>query len=598
MQKFIEECVKQYPNIKLINKYDIFAEYLNNCRISFACMNHVIRHLVMFNDNGMGDLIQWKQLMTINDRDFWMRVFKTDHFIEDWNTMVIKNAEISNSNLTAWHFLAQKYWIDNNFWINAINKQAYKYWHKFSEMGLSVFEIMFQNRYVWKTFWNNYFSANPNNMFICENWHLNKSSTWTKASSVITIPEFWINVFKNGFQTKWTDGVAPFGSLMCNINDVAFWNWIIDNDLCSNWFADENVTWFVAVRYLHDENFWIKTIDKQLYLSWNIKNTIDFDKKTVWHELARHNKNMNFWSKVFDVVSDDVLDNWYILDNKYKTVWDYFLEKNIDTNVLMKILDRNAYDGWFIKQLWIKAIENISNVDFWKKVIERQLYELWTDIVTKDGHDTMWHLLAQNIKDVGFWDGVFDVVPKDVLNNVLNVRNNSFITPWRLFLSNQELDENLMLKILDKGFCDNWCTNRLFKYMLTKSELCNYTQFWYGVLEKKLYEKCDASIWSEMLYKINAKCWTKFIENELYVGLSDAYLEMIIEYCDGQNIRVYPKYCAYVKQRFPSVNLDACTSTGTGTGFELNGGNSIKNNHYKKYIKYKNKYMELKKIQS
>lgn len=593
MEQFIEGCMKQYPNIKLIEKYHIFAEYLNSRRISFVCMNHVIRHLVMFKDNGMGDLIQWEQLSAINNLDFWIRVIKTDHFIEDWNAMVIKNAEISNGDLTVWHFLAQKHWIDDNFWIYAIDKQAYKYWHKFSARDKSVFDTMFQNEYSWKTFWNKYFSANPNDMSICEKWHLNESRTWSMASVVIKIPEFWINVFKNGFQTKWTDGSQPYSGLMRRINDYAFWNWIIDNGLCLNWFVHENDAWFDAVEHLHDKNFWIKTIDKQLYLSWNIKkNTFEHDGKTVWHELALHNKNMIFWYKVFDVVSDNELDDWYILDDKYETVWDNFLKQNIDTNVLMKILDKNVCNGWNINQLWIKAIKNISNVDFWKKVIERQLYESWLGVVTTTyGRDTMWHLIVQTIKDIGFWDRVFDIVPKNVLDNVLNVHNDFRETPWKLFLSNQYVDENLMLKILDKGLCNDWCTNGLFEYMLERPKLRNFTLFWYRVLEKKLYENCD---WGMLVDKIDGKCWDKFIENDLYIGLTDAHLKALDEYygvCDEQDIGPYQKFCAYVKQRFPSIGLDSGTMSGT----ELNGGNSIKINHYKKYIKYKNKYMELKK---
>lgn len=601
IQQFIAECVKQYPNIKLIEKCDIFAEYLNNHRISFACINHAIRHLVMFKDDGMGNLIKWKQLMIIEDRDFWSKIIKTDRFIEDWNTMVIKNAGTLHDNLTVWHYLANRHVIDYDFWIYAIDKQAYKYWHKFSEIGLSVFDTMFQNRYIWKTFWNNYFSANPNDMSICENWHLNNSSTWLNASSAIIIPEFWINVFKKRFQPK----SISFGNLMHNINGNLFWNWIIDNGLCSYWDTYGNDAWFDAVRYLHDENFWIKTIDKQLYLSWHEKNTIEHNGKTVWHELAIHNKNMIFWYKVFDVVSNDELNNWYISDGKHNTVWDYFLKQNIDTRVLLKILDRHVYNGWDIEQLWIKAIENITNVDFWKKVIERQLYELWSNIVTKDGHDTMWHLIAQNIKDIGFWDRIFDIVPKNVLDNVLNVRNDSYITPWMLFLKNPNINEKIMLKILDKGFCEDWCTNGLFIHMLERAKLRNFTLFWYRVLEKKLYENCSLGDWNKMITKIGGISWDKFIENELYIGLSYARLKILVEYydaCNEQDIELYQKFCAYVKQQASSIDLNTNTVTvsGTGTGTvtgtetELNGGNPIKNNHYKKYIKYKNKYILLK----
>lgn len=577
MQKFVEECLKQCDRIKLKNKYTIFSTYVYN--MSLGVMKNMINNMEMLKNNNLDDLIFWESLLTINKHDFWNMTFDKNCLVDDWNSLVVKNSGTSNCQQTVWHYLTSIN-VKHKFWIDAMDKQAYKYWHSFNQSDTSVFDLMFAHGLYWSIFWNDYFKINPSNLYICENWHLNNSKTWENSASVIFIVDFWINVINNDFQTKWPNSMGVYFNLMRNINDSVLWNLIIDKGMCSSWNIYSNDAWYDAVKYIQDENFWIKTIDKQLYLSWDMPNDIDYDGKTVWHELAIYMKNMTFWNKVFDVLTNDDFSDWYNKDNRHDTVWHYFLKQKIDESVLMKIIDKDLCNGWDTDNLWFLATNHITNVNFWKKVIDKKFYESWSNLVTPNG-DTIWHLLVYRISDISFWNEVFDVVPTNIIDNVFNVPNKDRATPWILFLTFPNCDEELMLKILEKGLCDNWCSNGLFIRMV-RSEQCNYIRYWDEVLSKKLYDKCSIIRWTELLNNINSKCWDKFIKNGLYRELSDDFFKIFIKYYDVNEEEInnlYPEYCTYVKQR---LNMEKNELTGGGK------------NYYEKYIKYKNKYTSLK----
>lgn len=431
-----------------------------------------------------------------------------------------------------------------------------------------------------------------NNMTLLKKSSLEELIVW-KEIMFVKRPIFWRKLLAKGFDKVWNEQIVK----NMNVTNPPFtiWEILVDNyelTLENFWLNAINGQgqgfkyWHIpigsrSVFYLmfknsrHWTNIWnnyweLYPNKLNICENWN-GLVLNF---SLWYYATFTIDNVVFWS---NVINNNLYKNWIDRIN----VWNGLLKKVPDVKLWSVVIDKGLCDDWNTivnvdrgETLWHVAAEYIKDVKFWLKAFDRKYYVWWD--MKNSNKNTVWNYLVSNIINVDFWIKIIDEIPEYIKDSwrVTNDPNDVNKTTWRLFVKYQRFNEQILLKLLNKGFCDDWKNNEVWKVIFQRYSRGNI-EFWDGVMDRGIYRDWTHNEWEYIYFRLDHSNWMRFLEDEKYIGLDHKYLELLHDAYFNKNddSEFMKKFDDYFKKN-------------KQIGGVLN--------YKKKYIKYKNKYMMLK----
>ncbi len=560
IKKYVCYIIKNEDNIEYFLKLD--EHYWNNTIKNFASNN-----VNNFDNTDFWINVINKNLCTNWTNNNWIQAFYYIKFQEFWDNVINKNLFIGWTDLQWSHAILNIEF--DAFWDGVIDKDLYQNWTG-DEWNLAIKNIKSD------AFWDGVINKNLN-----QNWTENE---WKLAIKNIKSDAFWDGVVNKNLYQNWTDDVLI--TAIENIKSENFWKSFIDKDLYLKW--DNNI-WTNIIFYIKFDNFWEHVINKNLCSFWDIN---------LWNNAILNIKSNSFWE---GVINKNLYIGW---TNK---LWNRAIGY-IKFNIFWEgVINKDLYIGWTNNE-WNKAIGNIESDVFWIGVINKNLCIGWTE--------NEWNNAIRYIKFDAFWTGVID---KDLYISWTEdewnyaIRYIKFDAFWTGFI-NKDLylgwTENEWIEAIINIKSDIFWESVINKelYHVWESLLWEYATgniksniFWEGVYNKNLYFTWDNNLWKDAIKDLSyEKIWQGCVDNNLYTDWSSS---SNLEYNVDWSYAI-----KYIKSDYfwKNIQIDLIKNLSViDANLILNKKKSLNdssliggfdNNNFKnKYLKYKSKYLQLKK---
>ena len=476
-------------------------------------------------------------MMYINNEDFWLIYENTKLYttlgIEQWITA----------------FIYIKY---NKFWENIVNNKNYK-WSE--EIWIEAMKKL-KNDYFWKQITDNQEYNNwSNNLWLEAIKYMNENRVY-----------FWKQIINKELYVSWNE--EYWLQAFTYLKYYFFWQPITNNEIYSLW--TDNI-WFNAFKFLHNDYFWEVITNKELYLNWNNEYwilSINITNKYFWENI-KYEKFIPQFGKLF--LSEFIFNLLIYATKKY-----YFW---------INILNINNYFD-INNSVWNIVIFKVEEIIFWKEVLKNKLYQNWSN---------------EN------WIKIFSInenrskVILDDQNVLLSWNNEIWIDFFKYYkFYNKNISE----------FSVNWSDKEWYLAFLNiKNE-----KFWIDILTLKIYNSWNNETWynyfnlsynfltiTNEFIKNRIKSNNNFKKIELnHINVKIIFLPISINninYTELNNYDlvniIFKNFWLYVfeNKKYQFYDLDLNSFLQKFNLNEFYNQNELK----KKYLKYKLKYLKLKK---
>ena len=544
-------------------------------------------------------------LLTREKKQNYFNMIFSDSVISKISTVIFDSIFINDVDII--YFENFQYWRiifmnikSEKFWEYIISNNLYIKWTT-RLLNLAISNIKSEK------FWEDYINKN-----IHDEW---SEDIWTTAITSLESDIFWEKMCERDvYNIKWSEELRLLA--IQNIKSEKFWEYIIINNIWDTWNTWDNKWWYILFQYVRLEIVWRNIIDNQkIYEKFIDNEKIDY---TFWGFVMKNINSVYFWEKIIEkkiyikwddrlwldaialilypqlwiIVIDDIeiSSKWTYLIWNYSTTlqkpqyfwmqslkYKYYKKWNINTwNQIIHlidfpeffeyIIDNNLCQFWSL-ELWETAIDNknLSNYEyFWIQVINKKFYSIWTQQI--------WLLLIQKIQ----------------IDNIL------------IYIIEQELYK---LWIGQYYIRDIW----IFIIQKIKKE-----SFWEDFLEKDIYTSWNINIWKQAIKNIKSeKFWEDFLRKDIYKEINNVdiwkdiimYINSELFWLEVSKKKIYLNWEHYLWHaatfflEHPSFwkSIDIKDIKDIQSKQEIDN-KILKYKYNNKYIKYKMKYLQLKKL--
>lgn len=444
---------------------------------------------------------------------FWNWIIKNDIIYLNWDTDTIKKAIQSIKSDIFWEdFVNKNMYVgwNSDLWKQAIlNINSDIFWEKMAQIDVYN-SIWTDNRlkllaiqYIRSDkFWE-YIVRNH----LCDHWD---KEFWIQAIKNIKSEFFWEYIVNTQKYIEWKDENKDFWIIAIEfVKSKYFWQEIIDKEIYKGW---DNIMWKKAVENIDYEPLWNAVIDNNICEKWDDQ---------IWILASRLHKSEYFW---LNVLYKKYYDLWHwttwgsiVDDIKYEKFYKYIIDNNICENWNLEIWDsiidnsfirdyeyfwkqvivKDFYEKWNVR-VWVKFIKFINIESILEYIIfDKKIYEKW-ETFDISYQEVIWKYLSSNIKSENFWLRIIDdpEICSIIINNII----------WNRISVNIKI-YNFWLRVFEKELYKGWDELgwQIFIRLVSTNE-----NIWEDILnkyiiEKELYSYWSTLNWNEAVKKIKLK---------------------------------------------------------------------------------------------
>ena len=332
-----------------------------------------------------------------------------------------------------------------------------------------------------------------------------------------------------------------------------------------------DITTFIALDYMYN--------DKKLYYKYlNLFSPylISDSYKLLFHDNVRNKINFN---TLFDInINTKIFKYWK--DDLWKLLIDNFNTYNANNNIFWnKFANLEIFNNWNLNTWNYAVLYLFEFKNFWSNTI----------------NETSCHKWDKNI-----WTKVLSLGDSSkILNKVYKLKcyygwNNDL---WKLMNEMCDIDE-FYIDIFENNIYLNWDPNvwNIFFKQKKHNKL-----LWNVIIDKQIYLTWNFEIWNMAFKKLKNKV---FWENINFDNIMCVFKDEILvnEIKKNQNL-IFDEIC-----KKPNYNLDVNSNSDSDSDsdsnynynsdvdndYNINYNYNFNDVYYKKYLKYKNKYLRLK----
>jgi hypothetical protein len=338
-------------------------------------------------------------------------------------------------------------------------------------------------------------------------------------------------------------------------------------------FLIKSIDWYGIFYDIKSTNFWIEIAkNNKILLTWN---------EHIWNNAMKNIKIHQFWIEI--AKNNELLLTWdnNTWNNAMKNIkiHQFWIEIAKNNELLLKIFTYSNSKMHYIENLFTYSnskmynIDNIDNIkDFWINIAKNN------DLLSKFNNE-LWIEIIRNIKSHEFWIEISH-------NNEILLKFNYHI--WDLIITYVKLDK-FWIELSKNNEILLKFNNQLWILIIKniKSD-----EFWKNISHNnEILLKFDYRIWE--LIMINVKSVIFWVEiahnNEIVLQWTDNIINYAITH-----IKIIQFWDEILLNKQITNPLLLCHAKQFITDYEANKYKSYEyDNFYKKYLKYKKKYLLL-----
>jgi hypothetical protein len=364
-------------------------------------------------------------------------------------------------------------------------------------------------------------------------------------------PKIFDSIFNNGIKIEYFENFLNWENIFRYIESEKFWSWVIINNIYNSKWDEykiriafshivSDIIWLeivhqniylrwdedffkMAIKYIKSDIFWQDIVGKKIYSKWDENIWISaikyIDSDIFWLEMVKIDVYIDIWKdyelKLLAIknIKSDIF--WtYITKNSIYERWDnYFWSivfKYVKSNIFWKeIVDKLIYERWD-KDFWINVIKYVKSDIFWKEISEKHIYigwdiELWSLAVNNISYELLWDFVIDDENICGGWNNKIWIDATNLHKSVYfwyHVFLKKYYEKWDINVLSSIIDHlnfNIELKIIfeyivDNNLCENW-DGEIWEIAIENQILHDYEYFWKQVIVKRFYEKWNYRVW-------------------------------------------------------------------------------------------------------